>query len=358
LNIGILLTLLAVAPAGAPAHYEHLCNQVAASFDSARGGFVGRDGVPDESAVELALLQARASRSKAWKARALATIEWTKTLRDEVGGGYFHNAGSADPTQPFFDKRADSNALRLETLLLAWRLTGTAWFKREAAMVADYFERVLSDPAGGFTSHQAGKRRPELVVNGIATRAWLEWAAATRSPRHRDFALKTLDRFWKQAWSDERGLVRPAEAKNSWLEDQVEMGRAFVLAAHLCRRSRDLQRARALGNLLLSRFEDSEKGGFQRRAYAKANGQVARSGIDFAENARAVRFLKELSGLTGDRRYRQAADRAVARFERKLDQAKSAAADWALALRAGPLSDLTPAPAWAPVAGKTRHRRR
>lgn len=352
MNIAILMMLLAAAPTGAPGRYEHLCAQVAASYDSARGGFVDRDGVPDESAVELALLRARRDGSEAWKERALATISWTETLRDQVGGGYYHNANAADPMHPHFEKRTDSNARRLETLLLAWRVTGVDSLKRNAARVADYFERVLADPGGGFVSRQAGTRLPELTVNGVATRAWLEWAAATGSARTRNFAFKTLDRIWEWAWSEDGGLVRSPEDKTPWLVDQVEMGRAFVLAAHLGHRPRDLKRARTIGDLLLSRFEDPSKGGFHSRSHIMVSGRVARSGMDLAENARAVRFLRELAGLTGDERYRHAADRAVMRFERKIDKTKSSAADWALAIDAGMHSDLTPAPTWEPVANE------
>lgn len=351
MRIAILLLVLA-APAhaaGAPGLYDRLCDRVAASFDSARGGFVDR-GVPDEPAVTLALLRARESASETWRTRALTTVTWMEDLRDEVGGGYFHHADAADPSQPFFEKRTDSNARRLETLLLAWRVTHDDVHRDEARTVADFLDRVLAIPTGGFTSRQSADWRLIPDVNGIATRAWLEWAAATGVQRHRDFAFRSLDRVWDGAWSEQGGLVRAPDETVPRLNDQVEMGRAFVLAAHIGSRAEDLRRARALGDLLLERFEDPAKGGFRTRSQLKKDGRVARAGVDFAENAGAVRFLFELAGLTRDERYRHAAERAVMRFERKLDRSREASADWALALRASLHHELTPAPSWEPLA--------
>lgn len=353
MHIALLLTLLAApapAHAGAPALYDQLCDRVAASFDSARGGYVGGKGVPDEAAVELSLRRSREKGSDAWRERALTTVQWMHGLRDVAGGGYFHHAGAADPSQPFFDKRTDSNARRMEVMLLAWRVTGTDSLRGEAAMVADYFDRLIMDPAGGFKTDQAADRSMLPDLNGIAARAWLEWAAATGNPRHRDFAFKTLDLIWDRSWSDQGGLVRRPQEKFPRLTDQASMGRACVLASHVGRRPRDLKRARLLGDLLLARFEDTEKGGFRARSEVRANGKVAPARVDISENANAVRFLYELAGLTGDQRYRHAADRAVARFERKLEKTRSGAADWALALRAARHTELTEAPAWASAA--------
>ena len=67
------------------------------------------------------------------------------------------------------------------------------------------------------------------------------------------------------------------------------------------------------------------------------------------ENARAARFLAELTQLTGDERYAAAARRTLHAFDERFDKLGLDAADWALAVRALSVPELPLAPAWAAV---------
>src|SRR5207244_2032276 len=108
-----------------------------------------------------------------------------------------------------------------------------------------------------------------------------------------------------------------------------------------------LGRARKLGDLLLARFEDPEKGGFAEVASPRGDGGKAhRGGRKFDQNACAVRYLSELASISGMNDYRDAARRAGQAFEKNLDHAGADAADWALALRALKVPDLPPRPKW------------
>lgn len=338
------------AASGGDARLDRLVERVAAGWDSARGGFVTRDGAPMESAVELAFALGRERGEREWTARARQTVRWTLGLYDSTGGGFFSRTRDADPMNSSFEKWTEPNARRLENLIDAWGAGGGEADREAAARVVDYFERVLMDPRGGFVAGQSGDRDLQPEANGFAIHAWLAWAAATADPRVRDFALKSLDRVWESSWNADFGLLRRDQFGDlraaPQLEDQVEMGRALVLATHLGGRAADLARSKTLGEMLLARYEDPQKGGFASQASPK-QGKVKRSGRDAGENARAVRFLAELASITGEPKYREAALRASRAFARDLEKANgAAAAEWALALRAIAAPDLPRRPAW------------
>jgi uncharacterized protein YyaL (SSP411 family) len=359
----VLIAAAALATADDRTLYAGLCERVAASFDSAGGGFVER-GVPCESAVELGLILGRGSRGSPWAARSLATVAWTRGLRDTVGGGFLLGAAQVGPEPREFLKRTDSNARRLENLLQAWRLTADARYRADAGQIVDYMDRVLLDGRGGFLAGQTADIDLEPRANGYAIHAWLSWAAATADLAKRDFSTRSLDRVWDTCWVPDVGLIRRdtfGEATSDpRLEDQAEMGRALVLAARLIGRSRDAARARALGEILLRRFSDPEKGGFRTRCATNRRGEPKTAPRVAAENARAALFLCELTTLVGDDRYRLAARNAWRTFGKGFSKAGPEAADWALALGAALRPELPAAPRWpkakasAPLVRRTR----
>lgn len=331
-----------------------LASQVAAAYDSARGGFVTKSGLPIESAVELAFQRAGDHAAGDWLSEAEATLRWTHGLMDTLTGGYVHS-GKRDSQTGVLDKRADSNGRRLELLVQAWHATGNEAYRRDAARVVDWAERVLLDGRGGFVSAQVGDRELEPAANGPILHAWLTWAAATHDSRRRDFALRSLDRVWEECWVEPLGLVRKNEmgdiAREPLLADQAEMGRAYLLAARLCGRPQDRDRARLLGELMLKRFQEPS-GGFRTQSMPNKSGSIKKARSLAGENARAVRFLCELSALTQDPKYRQAGGRATAPFTKETAKAGLEAADWALAIRASYDADL-PGPAnWVAEAQK------
>jgi uncharacterized protein YyaL (SSP411 family) len=355
----LVLALLAPIAAEDAPRFDRLCAQVAASWDSARGGFVTRDGQPLESAVELAFVLGHDRADPLWTVRARQTVSWTLGLYDEAGGGYFQRRRDADPSKPSFEKRTDSNARRLENLIDAWLNGGDDEDRSAAARVVDYFDRVLLDARGGFVAGQVGDRDLVPEANGYAIHAWLRWAAATADPRVRDFAQKSLDRVWDSCWKEGLGMMQKGtfgELKGApLLVDQSEMGRAYVLGAHIGGRQVDLERARTIGRLLLERFEDPAKGGFAEHALAAGEDKVKvkRGGREFDQNAHAVRFLAELASITGESKYRDAARRAVHAFEKDLGKAGAEAGDWALAVRSLLTPDLPPRLTWKQLAPKS-----
>jgi uncharacterized protein YyaL (SSP411 family) len=336
------------------ARLGRLCDQVAASFDSARGGFVDRSGLPSESAVELALALGHEGAGSRWRGRALRTIDWTHALMDTMSGGFVTRGTPGDMTA--FEMRTDVNARRLSVLLGAWKETGDPRYRSEAGRVAGFVDRVLVDGRGGFVSGQVGDRELEPAANGIAIRAWLAWAASDGDPRKRDFALRSIERVWETCFDPLGVLLRRGSMGEvmAWpqLEDQVEMGRALIYAWRVCGHDRDLQRARGLGQVLIAKFEDQEHGGFITQARPKKDGTIRAAGRDPGENAHAALFMAELAGATSDAGFHDAGQRALAAFEKQQAKEKSGgvAADWALAQRALLAPDLPEAPAWRAAA--------
>jgi uncharacterized protein YyaL (SSP411 family) len=344
-----------LAGAGADALFGRLTTQVASSFDSARGGWVSH-GAPDEASVALAFSLARqpaepAGSSRAtWRSRGLVTVNWTWGLFDSVGGGFLQRIENTRRTESSFEKRTDSNSARLENLIDAWQVTGDRNYGVRAAQVADYMDRVLLDARGGFVDGQGGDRDLVPRSNGMAIHAWLEWAAANADARPRDFALKSLDRVWTECWHVDLGMLHHDVFgdvhKAPQLEDQVEMGRAYLLGSWLGGRPVDLERAKTIGEFVERYYVDAKKGSWRTQAVPEKSGKIRGAASVPGENARAALFFAELAGVTGESRWRDAARRGIDAFSGDFDKAGPEAADWALAVRALGASDLPAKPEW------------
>ena len=172
--------------------YEKLCLGVAAEYDSERGGFVGKDGAPSESAIELALLLGRDREDSPWSREGVHTARWTIGLFDSVGGGFFHGPKDKSPASTDFNKPTMDNVRRITVMLDAWRLTDEDVFRRVAARTVDYCDRVLLDGRGGFVHGQIGDRTLVPESNGPAIAAWLEFGVVRGDPHFRGFAWKSL----------------------------------------------------------------------------------------------------------------------------------------------------------------------
>ena len=344
--------------------YGLLVDRVAASYDSARGGFViPKTGEPSESAVELGLRLGHGDPNDAWTGRSLFTMTWTRGLLDTVGGGYMRSSRNMTLEAAHFDKPTDANATRLENHIRVWRAMNDDTERRTAVRLADFFDRILLDGRGGFVAGQTGDREPQPRANGLAIHAWLNWAVATGNVHTRDFALRSLDRVWEFCHDEETGmLIRKGTfgevLSPPKLVDHCEMGRAYILAAQLAGRPDVRAIAQGLGDLLLEYFEDPEKGGFRSQVVLTKTGNVKKADRDFDENARAALFLCELTTLTGDAKYQEAARRSWQTFHEDFAEARvDAAADWALALRAALEPEAPAAPQWQVAEKQTAPKR-
>ncbi|MBI1797642.1 MAG: hypothetical protein HYR74_11415 [Candidatus Eisenbacteria bacterium] len=337
--------------------------RIDAAYDTSRGGWVGKDGRPSESAVALAFRLARdagAAGDGAWTARALATVAWTAQLQDSMSGGFTDRRQRSTAEGGAFEMHADVNGRRLEDLVIAWRTTGDDRWRRDAARVVNYCDRVLLDGRGGFITAQVGDRTLQPAANGIAIHAWLAWASATGDPRPRDFALRSLDRVWGTGMDEALGvLIRRddfgAVAAMPQLADQIETGRALLFAAQACGRAQDMVRARALAEVVLAKFADTERGGCFTQASPRKDGTIRRAARNPGENARAALFFAELGAATGEARWSDAARRTIAAFDHDIEKTDLDAADWALALETLLAPEAPAPPVWQNAVNATPH---
>jgi len=317
------------------AFYQRMVAEVGDACDTTLGGFVRHSGAPCESAIELALLLGRREGQEAWAASGIRTVNTMLALEDSLSGGFYVRKESS-PGDALFDRPMIENARRLENLVDAWQLTGNTRYWVVGVRVLEFANRNMEDGRGGFTTNPVGDQDLIPEVNGVAIHAWLRWWAIARETRKRDFALRSIDRVWATCWQESLGLVRTSfEQGQGWprLADQVEMGRALALSAHLVGRASDLARARKIADLLLVEFADGH-GGFMSVAERNRKGQLRHGSSGARENGRAALFLVEMAHVAHEPRYLAAARQTWRAFEKSLRKARLDSADWALALDA------------------------
>ncbi|NOT33529.1 MAG: hypothetical protein HOP12_05080 [Candidatus Eisenbacteria bacterium] len=339
-----------------PAESRSLMDRLGARLEAAydeKHGYVDKNRLPSESSIEIALMNGRGESDSYWNAHARQSVDWMVTLFDTTMGGFFHGAEDSDVKSAAYAKRTDSNARRFEAVMLAWEATGDPRLKRLMRKEAEYFQRVLAEGRAGFVWGQVGDRQLYPEPNGLAIRSWLHYATLNADPRARDYALKSLDAVFEQSWMGfgafwRQSFLQDLE-KGARASDQAVMGRAYIYAARVAGREDDRTRAEAIGDLLLQRFIDAEDGHFNTTVAPKKDGSTRGSGRESLDNALVVRFLAELTHLTGEEKYRDAARGTVRAFAEDFDKMKLDAADWALAVRALSVNDLPSAPEWKSV---------
>jgi len=128
-------------------------DQLAATFDSAWGGFGRAPKFPPATLLRLLLLADRAG-----DARALPMVRRTLDgmacggMYDQVGGGFCRYSTDAMWLVPHFEKMLYDNALLARTYLEGWQVTGDPADRRVATETLDYILREMTAPDGGFYS--------------------------------------------------------------------------------------------------------------------------------------------------------------------------------------------------------------
>jgi uncharacterized protein YyaL (SSP411 family) len=338
----LLATLLLAAPPPVPldaALLNRLAARVEADYDTSQRAFARHDGTLDLPALELSLRLARRPRpdTSAWRARALNTLAWAGGLYDSVGGGYVRSLRDKDPSHPTFEKWLADNVGLVECHLDAFWLTGDEQHSRLAREVVAYVQRAMVDPRGGFMPGRVWRQALWAEPTGRGARAYLRFYRASGERSWREFALRSLDRTWESSWDSTLGFVRLAEVgpgTAGHVVDLVTFGEGLLEAYEIAQRPADLARARLLGDFLLARAEDPEKGGFFSTASIAQHKlfKVQRRTREPEENGSAAEFLFHLGEATGERRFADAGRRALAVFAPAAVEKGDAAAECALAL--------------------------
>jgi uncharacterized protein YyaL (SSP411 family) len=194
---------------------------VRSAEDRVNGGFGGAPKFPVAPAL-LFLLEAGGDDVAARTLEAMARSD----LRDPVEGGFFRYATEADWSVPHYERMLYDNALLLDAYTLAWRHDRSrAWAADAAAGVARFLTETMRIPGSGFASAQDS----ESTVRGERSEGG--YYALTALER-RDEQPPALDRKVLTGWN---GLAIAALARAGlafgyagWIDAAVAVSDALV----------------------------------------------------------------------------------------------------------------------------------
>ena len=192
------------------------------------------------------------------------------------------------------------------------------------------------------------ERRPKPTVdqtfyiawNAMFVSAYLEAARVLDRPDCRAFALKTLDRMLSEAWEPSKGFIHRVGGPRleGSLDDQVFAAAALLDAYETTLDRRYFDTAEQAMRLAVERFGDPEGGGFFDRGHdaAPMGGlEVRRKPIQDSPtpsaNAVAAIVLDRLYAFTGEKLYRDWAEKTLEAFVGLVPQYGLFAATYGLA---------------------------
>jgi uncharacterized protein YyaL (SSP411 family) len=213
------------------------------------------------------------------------------------------------------------------------------WVAREPEAVAtalglqpDGVRRIIRDARARLLA--AREKRPTPFVdtslytswNAMFVSAYLEAAAALGNDRGREcrsLALRTLDRFLAEGWDDRRGFTHrlgPARLDGT-LDDQASMAAALLDGFEATLDLRYFAAAERAARLFIEKYGDPDGGGF----FDRAGDAAPLGGLDVRRkpmqdsptpggNPMAVMVLDRLFAYTGEKIYRDQAQKALAVF--------------------------------------------
>jgi uncharacterized protein len=228
------------------------------------------------------------------------------------------------------------------------------WIAQSVEEIAREF-RLPEDQVALLIARAKGKilaarreRRPTPAVdetiyvawNAMFVSAYLEAARVLDRPDCREFALKTLDRILSEAWDESKGFLHRVGGPrlDGSLDDQVFTIAALLDAWEATLDPRYFETARRAMHLAVERFGDPDGGGFFDRAKdaAPMGGlEVRRRPLQDSPtpggNSVAAIVLDRLHALTGERLYREWAEKTLEAFVGLIPQYGLFAATYALA---------------------------
>ncbi len=179
-----------------------------------------------------------------------------------------------------------------------------------------------------------------VAWNSMFISAYLEAARVLGRTGCRDFALKTLDLILAKAWDESKGFLHRVGGPrlDGSLEDQIFTAAALLDAYESTLDRRYFDIAERAVRLAVERYGDPEAGGFIDRAKdaAPMGGlEVRRKPLQDSPtpgaNSVAIMVLDRLHALTGERLYRDWAEKTLECFVNRVPQYGLFAATYALA---------------------------
>ena len=333
-----------------PSMLAQMLDLMKQEYDSESGGFRDAPKFFEPEAITLAFSRHFWHRDSEWRRMALFTLDQQLKLYDPVWGGFFRYAEEADWSEPHYEKLLSIQATNLLNYLEAYQITGLAQYRQVVEGTMGYVMRFLANrERGGFYASQdadvrnaerAGANLPgnEFFVldesqrlatgipfvdrtvltdwNALMIKASLRVSQVLGSTQAREFALKTLQRLYKERYQPGRGLAHllhdghPKEF--GLLADQVFFADALLEAFVTTGVSHYLEQAETVIEDAIRLFEDGQGGGyFDRTPSSSSLGLLKFPHKDLSVNAALSLVFSDLFYLTHDLRYREKAENVL-----------------------------------------------
>ena len=307
---------------------SHLAGQVEVQYDEEHAGWGSDAKFPLPHTIEFALKRDRD--------RALRTLDAIRDhLADDVAGGFFRFAGSANWGDIAYEKPIETNAAITRAFANAYLYTGDTAYLTPATDAVSFLTDDLwtgygvggsVGPGLGRAYYAVGSQdrtalddpRRDLTVfaggNALVADALLAVAAYTDNERAREYATRILDGLERDLIDTDTGEVTHYRGSDTvgetdLLDDAARVVSAYTRAAGVLGHGDTIARAvadRAIDRLRVNgSFVDGPRSGVALldRSFRPLDGNV--------EMATA---LLDLAALTGDERYRTVARETAEAF--------------------------------------------
>jgi hypothetical protein len=275
--------------------------------------------------------------------RATRTLEAIHAhLYDTYDGGFYRYAAARDWSHPHREKLLDDNAALVGAFATGYLYTGADTYREAAEGAVDYLTTDLwiddGDGGGAFAGSQAGgdyftmeasdraaadpphvDRTVYPDRNGLAADALCRLSAYTGEERPRRYAERALDRVCDLLVAPDGTVVHADDpaAESGLLADHARLLGGLVTAVQATGADRYLATARDVADRTLDLRADD--GAFL-DGPASGPGLLDRPLRPLGTNAECADALIDLSYLTGEERYREAAGDALAAFAGAADR--------------------------------------
>jgi uncharacterized protein YyaL (SSP411 family) len=314
-----------------------IAQRVVDAFDPDHGGFGGAPKFHHADVLEFALAMAHRTGEELLGKVVHQSLQAMAAggLYDQVGGGFFRYATTADWSVPHYEKMVGDQAQLLSLYLRAYQATGQQLYLERAQGILSYVDTVLWDRDRGYfySSQEAdpdyyalnaperAEREAPYVDKTVYTErnaaiasAYMLAGAVLDEPRYADLAIRTLEFVWQNSYQEGLGMHHYFDTRphvSGLLADQVSMARAWLDAYEHFGRENYIQRAEVLMRFADNALRDDDGRYFDTVVAPEAVGRLRRREKPFCESAAAAEANLRLYRLTGREEYRGLAQQTL-----------------------------------------------
>ncbi|WP_435175982.1 thioredoxin domain-containing protein [Halorussus sp. AFM4] len=337
-------------PAGelSPEIERLVAGQLGDKFDDGYGGWGDSEKFPLPRTVEFALKRERD--------QALGTLSAiSQHLYDDYDGGFFRFAEGRDWTEVHHEKLGSTNAALVRAYANAYLYTGDETYRDPAERTVEYLTTTLwtGEAFAGSQAPGASDDDPDVSeyyglsatdreaadppavdptayadVNAMAADALLTFHAYTDDDRARAYAERALDYVLTELVDDGEvthfdasGLAGAETSESGLLADHAHLAGALATARQVTGDEEYLDAAREVADYALDELrEDGDDSGAFVDGPRDGPGLLDRPLRPLDHNAELADALTDLALLTGEDRYREAAEGAIAAFADAADR--------------------------------------